>query len=651
MNGGLDLNTDRNLKWEQIAGGSAMRYERGAGIMTGPGYRMAAQPVPNVGYYGSLEAVKVRETLWVRVGTKIQYSHDGTVFYDSGVTLTDGYQQGFAEHPNGDILSSNNSPSDANLRFAVGKLKAIATVAGAVLNVGPVHVAKFVTPTTADFTADSGTEFLTSAGHGLSDGNKVLVKSTASLPGGLTQNTIYYVVNKTTDTFQLSLTSGGAPIDLTTNGTGTMTFTTGYVYALGNPVAYTGIDVVGTLTGVSVPVGDLPADTLVIQSSNPSTWVEERGHILIIVESKLLVMGRIDYEEIVYYSATADISTPEFLWDFDANGSFQKQLPMKITAAIQGVGGGYIFGRKGIHKINGFEASSGGLLTEEISKEYGAYNSRCVVDMDGVVAFQGGKRLMPITLTLTPEAVTAPFLGEKFDHPIRPWFESHDDPTQQEAAYMKWDSTQKILKIGAVVNGALETYVHDNQNPGFLPKENRSVATSVMFLGKSWFGHRDNGKWYEDDTGRTNDGIPIRHSVTTGRIECDKGRQWMKGKEFAYEGWITQAASHVLRVYTDGSTQPSFEEEVTWDFLVENDMVDMSKSRTVGLRGAGLSTPGGAGGETITLYHFEIPFTIRGINGDDFRFEWEIAGEGYFGIFNTWFFSAFVTRRGPRTRQ
>jgi len=48
--------------------------------------------------------------------------------------------------------------------------------------------------------------------------------ATGTLPAPLATSTIYYVVNPTTDTFQLSLTPYGTPIDLTTTGTGYHTF-------------------------------------------------------------------------------------------------------------------------------------------------------------------------------------------------------------------------------------------------------------------------------------------------------------------------------------------------------------------------------------------------------------------------------------------
>lgn len=63
---------------------------------------------------------------------------------------------------------------------------------------------------------DAGTDFITSTAHGLVNGNAVTFSriSTGTFPSGIAANTVYYLVNKTTDTFQISLTSGGAAIDL-----------------------------------------------------------------------------------------------------------------------------------------------------------------------------------------------------------------------------------------------------------------------------------------------------------------------------------------------------------------------------------------------------------------------------------------------------
>jgi hypothetical protein len=87
---------------------------------------------------------------------------------------------------------------------------------------------------------DTGTETLTSNAHGYSNGTAVQVASTATLPGGLSASTTYYVVGATANTFQLALTSGGSPINLTSAGTGTIT--SNQVYAVGALVSSGGVN-------------------------------------------------------------------------------------------------------------------------------------------------------------------------------------------------------------------------------------------------------------------------------------------------------------------------------------------------------------------------------------------------------------------------
>jgi hypothetical protein len=74
----------------------------------------------------------------------------------------------------------------------------------------------FATCDAADVTANT----ITSAAHGLSNTNQVRVYNVfaESVPTGFTEGTIYFVVGATTDTFQLSATSGGAAIDITAIG-------------------------------------------------------------------------------------------------------------------------------------------------------------------------------------------------------------------------------------------------------------------------------------------------------------------------------------------------------------------------------------------------------------------------------------------------
>jgi hypothetical protein len=78
----------------------------------------------------------------------------------------------------------------------------------------------FATCDAADVTANT----ITSSAHGLANTNRVMVYNVfaETLPAGLAEGTIYFVVGATTDTFQVSLTSGGAAVDIT--GIGEMVF-------------------------------------------------------------------------------------------------------------------------------------------------------------------------------------------------------------------------------------------------------------------------------------------------------------------------------------------------------------------------------------------------------------------------------------------
>jgi len=68
-------------------------------------------------------------------------------------------------------------------------------------------------------TIDAATDVFTSFAHGFSNTQEVLVYDvqTAGLPSGFTEGTRYFIVSATTDTFQLSATSGGAAITVTTS--------------------------------------------------------------------------------------------------------------------------------------------------------------------------------------------------------------------------------------------------------------------------------------------------------------------------------------------------------------------------------------------------------------------------------------------------
>ncbi len=76
----------------------------------------------------------------------------------------------------------------------------------------------------ATFTVTAATDLVTSNAHGLSNGDLLQLTTQTTLPAGLALATDYYVINATTNTFQLAATPGGVAVDITDTGTGTQTF-------------------------------------------------------------------------------------------------------------------------------------------------------------------------------------------------------------------------------------------------------------------------------------------------------------------------------------------------------------------------------------------------------------------------------------------
>ncbi|MCK5609643.1 tail fiber protein [Candidatus Pacearchaeota archaeon] len=68
------------------------------------------------------------------------------------------------------------------------------------------------------------TDIITANAHGKSDDDVLEVDTDGTLPAGLTADTTYYVISSTTNTFKVSLTSGGVAVDITDTGSGTHSF-------------------------------------------------------------------------------------------------------------------------------------------------------------------------------------------------------------------------------------------------------------------------------------------------------------------------------------------------------------------------------------------------------------------------------------------
>jgi len=88
------------------------------------------------------------------------------------------------------------------------------------LTVGNMLFWGFLSTTKWAFTAET-TDIFTANGHALINDDRVILKAFGgSLPAGVSGDTVYFVVQVSGQTFKLSLTQGGAAIDITAAGGG-----------------------------------------------------------------------------------------------------------------------------------------------------------------------------------------------------------------------------------------------------------------------------------------------------------------------------------------------------------------------------------------------------------------------------------------------
>lgn len=74
------------------------------------------------------------------------------------------------------------------------------------------------------FTVTAASDLLNANAHGLKQNQIITVASDDTLPAGLSSSAFYYVVNPTTNSFQVSLAKDGVPVDITNTGTGNHNF-------------------------------------------------------------------------------------------------------------------------------------------------------------------------------------------------------------------------------------------------------------------------------------------------------------------------------------------------------------------------------------------------------------------------------------------
>lgn len=118
----------------------------------------------------------------------------------------------------GTVIESGSS----TMKFDFNTLYIVSASAANKISVVEILTSPINTPVACTFDEaghGSGDDVVISAGHGLSNGDKIVFKAGGgALTTGINDYTTYYVVDKNTDDFNVSLTSGGADVTFTGDG-------------------------------------------------------------------------------------------------------------------------------------------------------------------------------------------------------------------------------------------------------------------------------------------------------------------------------------------------------------------------------------------------------------------------------------------------
>lgn len=173
---------------------------------------------------GSIAAFLADQAAPLRGGGLLPAVHDASVANLSTI-LSGGALPAASGHAGAVFL--NNANGEITLPGGLGRRVAYLQDDEWVASDGTrwYRVTPYARHAASTFTANASTNAMTSADHLLTDGVRVQVSSSGTLPAGLSAATDYYVRDRSGDTFKLAETLGGDAIDLTTAGSGTHTVT------------------------------------------------------------------------------------------------------------------------------------------------------------------------------------------------------------------------------------------------------------------------------------------------------------------------------------------------------------------------------------------------------------------------------------------
>lgn len=447
----------------------------------------------------------------------------------------------------------------------------------------------------ATFTATHGTDTFNATAHKLFNGDVVRLTTTGVLPAGLMPFSPpvvldYWVINKTNDTFQLSLNSGGAAIEISDNGTGTHTFTPI------NTSRFTGV--------TNIAASDHAIGTLLTQNTQlfPPPTGTLKAKSIVFWRDTMWMTGLKGEPNLLRYSKTvSSLSTLDNVEDFSDGENYMIGEGGEITALQPTRDRLYAFMRDRVHYITIEIASDGSEVFSPdrlFTGNYGCPNQFCTEEMEDVVVFFTGRRVIRIGYSPNADQILP---DEKFDEEIYPILQSCD--ADQSKARVVYYPRKKELHVTFQIDGSLRTAKYNYRTDKWSYPGNYDASCYAVYQDGLYFGDPDADVVYKMNSSIDMPDGALSHIYKTGRL--DKGtrlpKMFLKG---FIEGKKTRGFDLHLVTVVNGK-------DVGGTRSINDEHTDSEASPiSLGDVAAGLETVGGGIGET-SLYYYKYPFIIR----------------------------------------
>ena len=441
------------------------------------------------------------------------------------------------------------------------------------------------------FTADSTTDTLTTTGHGLVNGDRIIVmNSGGALPTGLSASTVYYVVQKTTDTFKLSATYNGGVIDITANGSGTNTWTKGILHCKGNMIRYN-CKVSDTFAEMSIPTATYEVGSVVTQLEFPNR--APKGTVLESVFEKMHVSGLFTAGHVIHYSETALATSPNLIDDFTGAGADSELFGKfgTVTAMETLINKMYVAKEKGLEAWTGIDAD-GIPIREPFDDAYGVVNKDCLVRFGNKLALLTDtnrvKAIQPDTTGVNPEPVINPFFDAKIKGTLN--LLAND----QSTARMGYNEKDELLRVTAKEDetGVKKTLILHADFGGWTVDTGVNPNCWVEWRGNMYYGDSSVAKVYKSETGfQDGSGNPAIDVLTPVHVVGTYRNKTRVG-HIAIKGVILPQTEMTVEIYVNGG---KLIRTVTIEGTAS--YVDQTQARPFGREYFGIDPFGFSGGE------------------------------------------------------